>query len=179
MLIRLRGCTGWCAPLLFKTPKTGFLALRHHMHIVARNPTLLHSNNKESAQCFQRPRRCNSYKENKIGHNCEHGESFYNISRRIGGPVLCTNCLMMLSAGRQIDTSRKSIYTCRITIDSMIFKDQTNQNTPCLRFGLHMVRTWHIKHRLQQMQGFHEKHFQYKLTFHLFKFFLISKVPFS
>ena len=57
----------------------------------------------------------------------------------------------------------------------MIFKDQTNQNTPCLRFGLHMVRTWHINHRLQQMQGFHEKHVQYGLTFHLFKFFLISK----
>ena len=79
----------------------------------------------------------------------------------------------MLLAGQQIDISRKSIYTSRITIDSMIFKDQTNQNTPCVRFGLHMVRTWYIKHRLQQMQGFHEKHVQYGLTFHLFKFFLI------
>ena len=45
-LIRLRGCTGWCAPLLFETPKTWFLALKHHMHLVAKNPTLFHANNK-------------------------------------------------------------------------------------------------------------------------------------
>ena len=49
-MIRLRGCTNWCAPLLFETPKTGFLALMHYMHIVARNPTLLHANIKGAVQ---------------------------------------------------------------------------------------------------------------------------------
>ena len=62
----------------------------------------------------------------------------------------------MLSAGRQRDTARKAIFTCRITIDNMIFKEQNrNEKTQILL----RVKIWVAKHTLQQMQGLHEKPF--------------------
>ena len=91
--MRLRGCTGWCAPLLFETPKTWFLALMHDMHLVARNPTLLHANNKGAVQPAH-PHNVISALDGVPVHVIakllhaqriqnrayrEHGESFFNI----------------------------------------------------------------------------------------------------
>ena len=159
-LIRLRGCTGWCAPLLFETPKTGFLALRQYMHLVARNPTLLHANNKGAVKPAHPHNVISALdgviaaKKTKSGIPWAWWEFLQYIKT-----YWRTWSVHKLSANVISRTTNRNISEVSIYIDSMIFKDQTNQNTPCLRFGLHIVRTWHIKHRLQQMQGFHEKTF--------------------